>query len=947
MNHLPKAAMLTCLVCLCFFNSFAQTKTTGSISGKVSNSGKEALDAAMISVVHLKDSTFRRNAMTDKNGAFEIRSLLIGDYKLYVSYFGFKEQVKHFSISKEQLQPKLDIHLDSLKIIGLQEVTVVGDAPPIKVKQDTVEFNAGSFKTKDGAVVEDLLKKLPGVEVEKDGTVKAHGERVTQVYVEGKPFFGNDPKIATKNLPANIVDKVQVIDEKSEQAKLSKVDDGERKKVVNLTLKADKKQGAFGNASLANGVTDFTNNRNRYEGNLNINRFTKKQQFSVLFMSNNTNKLGFSSGDLNDFAGTGGASSLSGDGAIYNYNSNTKKGSIDFNNVFGTEGNSGLNSSTAGGINYRNSFSKRFDFNASYFLSSITNGRQEKVVQTTTLENQSLFASNSTNGDSKSFNHQLNMNMEFRIDSTQTFKFRPSFGLKRNTSNSLFQFESIRDNQVRVNDGYQRGDQNSLTPTLDNYFNYNKQFKKPGRTFSVRIINRLSQNGANTYNDQLNNYQETGAFDLINQYKKQEITTSNHNLNLQYSEPIDKERSLAISYELNNRIDYSERNTYDFNDQSAQFDQFNPLFSINYRNRVTYNKYSTRLGVRKKNYNYSLGLGLQQIYLRGNSLTQDSVYKQNFVSIIPNAELNYQLSKKKTVSMRYGGRIAPPQFSNLQSVADNSNPLNVRLSNPDLKAEFISNGSISYGYNDIATGKNLNLGLYAGNTFNAISAKTTIDVATGKQTSRPENVNGNYYFSMFGYSYFPVKWGNTAIKSSIRPSVNAYFRRNVSFINGDKLASINITPFISTSFNFSFKELEFDVSCNLRYNKTTYENNVIKAVNYYSVNSAMSMSYSIPKIVSFSFDANQFNNPGYTSNKSSFMMLNASIYKEFLKGNRAKIALEGYDLLNQNTDVFRSITDNTIIDRQTNILRRYFMLNLTYRVSKFGAAPKKERSPFF
>ena len=884
--------------------------------------------------------------MTDKNGDFEIKSLSIGNYKLYISYYGFEEQVKYFSVSQQQLKTHFDIQLDSINIIGLKEVTVVQSAPPIKIKQDTVEFNAGSFKTRDGAVVEDLLKKLPGVEVAKDGSINAHGEKVTQVLVDGKPFFGNDPKIATKNLPANIIDKIQVIDEKSEQAQLSKVDDGERKKVVNLTIKADKKQGVFGNTSLANGADEGVNNRHRYEGNLNINRFDKTQQFSVLFMSNNTNKLGFSQGDLNDFAGAGGASSLTGDGASYRYNSSTKNASVDFNNVFGTEGNSGLNSSTAGGINYRRSFSKRFDFNASYFLSSITNGRQEKVVQTTTIEDQSLFSTNSTSGDSKSFNHQLNMNMEFKIDSMQTIKFRPSFGLKKNTSNSLFQFES-RNNQAKVNDGYQRGDQNSLTPSIDNYLFFSKRFKKKGRTFSANMINRVNQIGTNIFNNQQNNYsQENGAFDLINQYKKQEISTSNHNLRLVYSEPIDKEHTLEVSYEVNNKIVYSDRNTYDFNDQSEQF-EFNPMFSMAYRNRNTYNKFTGIISTRKKKYDYTLGLGVQQIYLKGNTLAQDSAYAQNFVSIIPNAIINYNPSKKKTISAHYSGRIILPEFSNLQSVADNSNPLNIRLSNPDLKAGYNNDFNVSYRYNDIATSKNLSLSLYGTNTFNAISTKTTIDVTTGKQISRPENVNGNYSLSMFSASMLPIKWGNTDIKSSIIPRLGAWMNRNVSFINGLKVSSLNIVPIVSTAFNFSFKELEFDMTCILRYNKTHYQNNAFKEVNYYAVNSSMSMSYSLPKVVTFSFDANQFNNTGNTSSKRSFMLLNASIYKEFLKEKRVKIALEGHDLLNQNTDINRSITTNTITDSQTSILTRYFMLNLTYRLSKFGAPPQKVKSLYF
>ena len=384
--------------------SLAQAqKADGSIKGKlIDTAAKQPISDATVSAINAKDSSLASYILSDKQGAFQIKGLDTGKYRLVITHQGYVETKKPFSITI--LKPAIDlgnlvIEKDYKTLAG---VTVTSESP-IQVKNDTVQFNANGFKTKPNATVEDLLKKLPGVEVDKEGNVKSQGEQVQKVYVDGKEFFGNDPKLATKNLTADMVESVQVFDDMSDQAKFTKIDDGSRTKTLNIKLKKDRNKGYFGRASL--GIGD----QGRYEGNMSINKFNGNQRISLLFNNNNINKQGFSFSDI--ISSMGGFSGFGGGGGMKGLDPGALKGTLTgggggsgFGGGISSSGSTGIIKSFSTGLNYTDQWGSKLKVSGSYFFSNSNTEQQQGTLR------QSFFAS-----DSVGSSHRDNSERAMRV----------------------------------------------------------------------------------------------------------------------------------------------------------------------------------------------------------------------------------------------------------------------------------------------------------------------------------------------------------------------------------------------------------------------------------------------------------------------------------------------------------------------------------------------------
>ncbi|UKJ08603.1 outer membrane beta-barrel protein [Solitalea lacus] len=865
------------LVSTCILSTYeTHAQHRGVISGIVKEAKtQQVVESAAVSIMNTQDSTVR-GTFSDKDGLYTIKNLPLGNYKLYCNFFGYKTMSRSFSITKEKLEHKQDLLLDSA-IISLNEITVVAEAPPVVLKKDTVEYNASSFKTKDYAPVEELIKQLPGVDVGKDGSITTQGQKVTAVLVDGKPFFIRDPKIATQSLPANIINKVQVITVDPEKS-----ENGQSGLIINLTVKKDKKKGTFGNLSAGAG------SNNQYKGNLSLHRFNNEQQFSLLSTANNVSSEG------------------------------------------------GISNTYSVGLNINTPLSSKTSLSLGYLYNSMDNNRSSQLYRSTLLSSGSLFYSDRSTNNSSNQNHSINLNFEYQINTFSKINIAPSISFRKSNSLSSSLFESSN-TEGKINDGNRSINSGMKTPDFSNNINYSTRFKNKRRRLNLNIRNSYNSNEQTGLNYSLSNYYSSGSLKqtLINQKNADNSSSTNHSINMLYTEPISQNHSLKFAYDFNNSIENSSRNTYDYNELNNEFDLTNGLMSNEYRNRTNYNRVGISFNSTRNSLNnpmeYSAGVSIQKTDLKGKSLTKDSTYTQNRISIFPQASLNYKISKNESIGSDYRGDIRQPSISELQPTPDNSNPLYIRMGNPNLQPEFNNMLSINYRNFDPTSNQSLFANLSFSTIFNKITYNSLLDINTGKQLSKPENVSGNYNFN------FNVNMGVPIKNLKTKPGINAQLNRNTTYINGSKTTTLKSGFGILYNINYRYKDyLDLNMNCNANYSNLQYDQPGLKDANYINFSSSVNVSYYLPMNFALNTDLTYSKNANQIQTaKKSVTLLNAGIYKEFLKGKQAKLSIDAYDLLKQNTSINRTITNNQIEDRQSNNLQQYFMLSFTYRLNKF------------
>jgi hypothetical protein len=581
-----------------FFWMAASAQKNGTIKGVVFDTiAKQPVSAATITVLQSKDSSLVTFTMTNSRGEFSLTTVPYGDYRLLVTHVSYHNVNKYFTINDANKNidlPNIEVS-DKNKV--LEEVVVMAEAPPVTLIGDTVQYNAGSFKTKPNAVVEDLLKRMPGIQVEKDGTVKAQGQEVKRVLVDGKEFFGTDPKIATKNLPADAVDKVQVYDKQSDMAQLTGFDDGQSEKTINLKLKKDKKKGVFGKVNAGGGT------EGRYQGRFNVNSFKGARQMSVIGMGNNTNAEGFSFMDILSF--TGGMNQLgAGGGGGININMSS---SDPMASMMGGGSSNSINTSWAGGANYNNIIGTKMEVQSNYFYNRYNPVTEQKLSRQYILPDSTYFYNQNSRVDNLSNSHRFNLTYYYLIDSMNSLKFTPTLSLQNSNNNSVSAYETLSEQLLRSNRG--ASDNHSIS---DGYaFNgtllYRKKFRKKGRTFSLSAGTTLNNSDGNGELVSLNQfYNKQGVLvktDSINQQSDFESEVRAYNTRAVYTEPLFKRSLLEFSVSKNESRSVSDKITYDYNQGSGKHDVINQLLTNNYENVYGTTTAGIRLRTQKKKFN--------------------------------------------------------------------------------------------------------------------------------------------------------------------------------------------------------------------------------------------------------------------------------------------------------------------------------------------------------
>lgn len=935
--------MALLLTCFCM-SSFAQNTTAGSVKGRLLDStSKEPLKGATISLLNSTDSSLISYVLSQDNGSFTFEKLALGNYLLHISYQSYDNYYKQVSIAATTLSRDLG-SLYMQQEANVLEGVVIKSTPPITIKKDTVEFNAGSFKTKPNAVAEDLLKKLPGVEVDKDGTIKAQGEQVTRVLVNGKRFFGDDPQMATKNLPPDVIDKIQIFDAQSDQSAFTGFDDGNRVKTINIVIKKNKNKGYFGKAAAGIG------NKDLYELGANVNRFNDNESLSVVAQSNNANKQNFSAQDVLGGAGGGGRGGGGGGGGMRRSSGGGGGGGNS------GSGSTGLTTTYAAGANYRSPWSSKTEGYGSYFFNGQKTNRdqisrtQTFVTSDTTTDNNQVLVSRNNN-----YNHRFNYNIESKLDSNNQLIIRPGLSYQKTSSTSNRTTGIVKNQGVKVSNGttMSESDNSGYAGNLD--LNFQHRFKKRGRTISLGLSGTYNSNDGEGNNFSVNqSYLADGisyTLDTVNQRNISDVHSKSFTGNFSYTEPLSEHSMIELGYNFSTNMNTSDRRTFNYDSLSHDYNVRDTTLTNYFESRNTSNRATVSYRIQFPKITASVGTGVQFSELSSINKTRNTDLKQRFTNMYPTASLNYNVAKQKSLRFNYDGRTNAPSVTQLQDVTDNSDPLNIKQGNPGLKQSFNHSFRLMYNSFSQTTMRNVFLTFNAQFTSNNItnSVITILDgvekptgvpetTPSGATVTRPVNLNGNYNMSLsFNYG-LPLK----VPKSNLNFGSNLSQSQTVNLQNDRKGGTLKnytrnygLGGVIRWTTNLQ-KNFDVNFTSNSTYNIARYSVSSSQNGNYFSESLSTEFTYYTASgwMASADFDYKYYGRgAGYNT---SVPLLSMYVAKQIFKDKSGEIRLSVYDLLNQNVSITRNITNNYIQDVQNKVLTRYFMLTFTYNLRKFG-----------
>jgi hypothetical protein len=953
--------LILALVCLNISISSAQTPR--SVSGTVVDSTKLTLPGSNVKLrTELGDSSI---TIADVNGKFIFPSVKGNKLTLTVSSIGFEGLIKHYTLTDDGKPVVLDpiVLRSATKQLGL--VTIVG-VNPVVFKEDTVQYSVSAYKVRENAPIEDVIKKIPGIDVDKDGNVSAQGKQVTKVRVNGKDFFGGDVQSATKNLPADVIESVQVIDDYGDQANLTGIKTGEPNKILNFTIRKDKNYGYFGQATAGDGRdllpkqegVDIKND-NRYVGLLNFFKFKGDQQISVIGSINNTNVNTFTYGTP---TGGGGGGFGGGGGGRGNALRGGASGS--------TNNANGVTDAKSIGLNFRDQWGKTLSVYGSYSFSDKNTFTNSTTLQQNNSKNASTSnqLSRETN-DSK--NHRFNFNLEWKPDTLNYLKVTPTFSYASSDVNSFDDVTSNRKdsvtNQFVPNLVYTSNSiSNSTSPNFGINGFYNRKFKNTKRNLNIGFNANTSKN--DQYDNPIYNYTAGIPTAPINQVIYTNSRTNTYGINGSYLEPIGKVSYLEFNYAFNHSYTTSNKETDTLYTSNPDLYHKYDLLSNNYNYTFTTNRFGLNYRIIESKYNLTLGIGGQPSKLDGvNLLTNVNTSVSNF-NIIPAASFNYNFSRSQSLRFNYNGSSSQPSFNQLQPVTDFSNALYPVQGNPNLNPQFTNNISLRYNAFSFQTGNIFLVGANYTNTdhyiaqniinypsnFTPAALTANPNLKNLRNTNLINYLNTDGYYQVSGNLLYSKPWKERRytliFNTQISYTNNIGFSQSVDENNVMSAIDKNIAKTLSISPQLRFRVnvtdlIDAEVFSRLTLNKTdnsldnpTFNQNT----NIRAYDLGISGKNYVWKDWTFSYDYTKTLNYGYDAsvNIKNPNILNAYLERRFLKDHRGTLRLAAYDILNENTG-FTNVTNGSIVTQSNvNRLGRYALLTFTYRLQKFsGKAP--------
>jgi outer membrane receptor protein involved in Fe transport len=898
------------------YSAFAQKLT---IQGSVIDSTAKPLDYATVMLLNAKDSSLATFDRTNEQGFFALKNVNPANYLLKITFVGYAPFTKPID---NQAVGLLDLGKIQLQGMSKELATIVveGEKSPVTIKKDTIEFNAGSFKTKPNAAVEDLLKKLPGVQVERDGTVRAQGEVVRRVTVDGKDFFGRDPKMATQNLPADAVEKVQVFDRKSDQTAFSGIDDGQREKTINLELKEKNKKGFFGNLMAGAGTNQ------RFESKANLSRFSKTTQLSFIGMGNNVNQQGFSLDEYLNFSGElQRAMAGGGRGVRLQIDGNSQSG-IPLN--FGGR-NYGIMQTWAGGLNFNHQFNKKTEINGSYFYNSLRHQINREVLRQNFLPTGDFTLRQNSRQNNRNQNHRLNWTLEHKIDSMNSIRWNTNVSYNDNTTQNESDNRTLNNEQVAENEGFRNTLSDGTALNLNSTFLYRHRFAKKGRTISSTLnfgLNGLASEGTlQAQNRFLGNNPFTQNF---NQTNTQANDLWSYGANVSFTEPIAKRKYVEFNYSFQKNINQVNREVFDLVNENAEF---NPLLSNQFNSNYTYHRVGSNFRVNKKKYNFATGLSFQNTNLTGDLILLNVNIDRNFANILPNFRFNYDFSNSKRLDFNYETSVQIPSIQQLQPVIDNSDPLNIYIGNPNLRPEYVHRANFNFSSFDP-----INFVSFFG-TINSTYSTNRITMAQNiderfVRTSTPVNLRDNLFITSNLSFGFPIK----KLSSRINLSNNNSLMRGINLLNERENRFKQQTIGGNVRYEYNYKEaFSIAFSADLSQQKTVYEGNNAQNQEFLNQTYTAETNLTLPWGVQV---AGMFDYLIYRSQTTNFAQeipfLNLSISKFMLKAKAGELKFSVVNLLDRNIGINQNAQINFIEQETITSLNRYFMVSFTYALNR-------------
>ncbi len=900
-------------------------RITGTIKAEKE---KTPIEAATIHLEKAKDSTVLSYTISDEKGGFSLEGKVYNNkVKLYVSFVGMGEYSKTILLEKDS-----NINLGTILLkedTNVLNEVVVKSRAPITIKKDTLEFNVKSFKTKKDANVEDLLKKLPGVEVNEEGQITVNGKAVNKILVNGKPFFGNDPTIATKNLSKEIIEKIQITDTKSKSQAFSGEKGDANNKTINLTIKKENNKGWFGRVAAGGGTDE------RYEAATIVNRFDNNTRFSVLAGTNNINSPGFSFGEINKMFGNGGGVSFSSNGSF----------SIGGRN-FG--GGDGIITSRTAGATYADEYGKGVDLNANYFYSgssseNVNRSNREYTVQVRDENNPTetreliYFTNSNSNSSTENDNHSFDTDLDIEIDSTFLINVSPRFTLNNRTSNFNQSNETLDENRALTNSFSSSTISSSDAKNFQNTIDITKRFGKKGAFIKASITNQFDQtDGENFNNSTIETFGTNASTEIRDQRTDIDSDLTGFRTRLSYRQPIIAKK---LFVNLNYRYSTDERtrieSTFDFDNTTQDFTNFNTDLSTNF----TFNDITKTplVGVtyNAKSFNLDFDIGQTMRTLENeDQLRPNLSLVKDFNNVTIDARIRYRFPSKARLYVSYDLENNAPSIRQLQPFSDVTNPSNIVTGNPNLRPS--KDHRVYVSFNKYDWQKRSGFFLWAGGNVNndVIVNKTNIGDDLVRTTTY-ENTDG-------AFSYFGGASYNKSIKLDslstlrFRTGLRANGSRSINILNDiENMTTTNsITPRLGIEYNWN-KKIVIEPNYEVAFTNTAFNIDNIEDQNFTRHSLRIRTRTNVPKKLEWRNDIRYTFNPNVIGFNRSAWFWNATLAYSVLK-DKGTITLKGYDLLNQNTNARRNVVGNYIEDSESTVLQRYFMLGFSWKFNSLG-----------
>lgn len=923
--------------------SWAQQVAKLNVRGTVYE--RESLDPMPGATVRLLDKEGKviSGCITLKNGQYLLQNIPTGTYTVNISFMGFEPQIFTLKLPNKNGNYKAaDVTLKE-NVIQMSETVITAQAAEMTVVEDTVVYNADAFSVPEGSVVEELIKKLPGVDIDENGKLTVNGKVIPRILVDGKEFFGKDPEVVLKNLPANAVDKIKVYDKKSDMTRITGIDDGEEEPVIDLTIKKGMKKGWMGNLNLSYGT------HNRYSEKIMANHFVDKQQFSIVGNANNVND--------NNFPGGGG----------FRRNNGSRSGQT-ARKMIGTNFALETNKIETGG-------SMQINF---------SNTDNQSWTNSQSFENKKAAYSNRhTLSKSNAVGFSFDYRLEWKPDSLTNILLRPNISYNQNNSRSknrsasfnddpyalegvidpLEQLELLKDT-IGVNSNLSANKNFSQSFSGDASLQINRRLSKPGRNITLSVGGGWGNNeGESQSYSQIDYYQilatngEDSVYHKI-QYSNSPTKNYNANARFSYSEPIFTDLFLQFSYNFRFRYQNSDRNV------SSLFDPLIGDLEANSNNFGSWTEYATqdtaqckyvenlyynqdiRLQIRanRTKYQFTAGINVQpqSSRTRYNKGFKDYNIERSVVNAAPTIDFRYRFSKQEQLRFSYRGNTGQPNITDLiPDTLENANPLNIRLGNAELKPSFTHNINANYNKSIRELQRNYSANIEFRTTQNSVSSRTEYNEVTGGRVTRPENINGNWY-ALGGFNF------NTALTDTrfrLNTNTTARYTNAVSYVYRNKeqqtiknrTGNMDITESMRGSFKHDWFELSLNGS--IRYTHSRSSTSAASNLDTYHFNYGLSSNIKMPWNMTLSTDISENSRRGFSDKNmnTNELIWNLQIAQQFLKKKAATASLQFYDLLNQRSNVSRNISTTSRRDIRYNSINSYCMLHFIYRLNIFGA----------